>query len=161
MRIIVTLFTLFGLLMSTGCQTGALDSTAQPDKPDQEIATPDRIQPTMTKLPERVPPTAENAPITGEVPIDLLALVKKDLMERTGTAPEAVLVIQDQEIVWNDGSLGCAQPGVFYTQTQVNGYWIILEAEGVRYDYRAAASGYFFLCEGRIPPGIPGSTPNS
>jgi hypothetical protein len=30
--------------------------------------------------------------------------------------------------VWNDGSLGCPEPGMMYTQALVNGYWLIIEA---------------------------------
>jgi hypothetical protein len=118
------------------------------------------MDPTMTKMPERIPPTEVTTPVTGEVPGEILDLIKKDLSERTGAPPEGIVVIQDQEIVWNDGSLGCPQPGEFYTQALVNGYWVILEFEGQKYDYRASDKGYFFLCEG-FHPNLPSGTPSS
>lgn len=167
MRNILILFALFGLLLSMGCQADVLDTvspevspTSQPDTTAQGIATPDRIDPSMTKMPERVPPTEPITPVTGEVPAEFLESIVKDLAQRTGVAPANVTVIQDQEIVWNDGSLGCPKPGEFYTQALVNGYWVILEVDGARYDYRVAASGYFFICERGIPPGPP-ATPSS
>lgn len=167
MRHIFTLFAFAGLLLSVGCQSGARDtvnpiiSASQPGVQDQEIPTPDRIEANVTDIPERVPPTEAISPVVGEVPTTLLESVIMDLSERTGIARESISVIQGQQIVWDDGSLGCPQPGIFYTQAQVNGYWIILEADGVRFDYRASDSGYFFLCEGGLPPVIPRSTPDS
>lgn len=163
----IILVILLGMIASAGCVPNAIEdtqpsdiSTLDPNSSGDEIATPDRIHPTVTKMPERVPPTEATTPITGEAPAELLDSIKKDLTERTGSALEQIVVIQDQEIVWNDGSLGCAQPGVFYTQALVNGYWVILEVDGKKYDYRVAASGYFFICDRGIPPGAP-STPNS
>ena len=101
-------------------------------------------------MPERIPPTKKTTPITGEAPRGLLDSIVKDLAERTGATFENITVIQDQAIVWNDGSLGCAQPGEFYTQVTVNGYWVILEIDRKQYDYRATDRGYYFLCEGRL-----------
>ncbi|RIK29160.1 MAG: hypothetical protein DCC56_13735 [Anaerolineae bacterium] len=90
----------------------------------------------------------------------MLETIVNDLAKRTGAPPNQIVVIQDQDVVWNDGSLGCPKRGEFYTQALVNGYWVILEVDGARYDYRVAATGYFFICEGGLPPGVP-NTPNS
>ncbi len=35
-------------------------------------------------------------------------------------------------------------------QAPVQGYWVVLEVGGESYDYRAADTGYFALCEGGI-----------
>jgi hypothetical protein len=38
----------------------------------------------------------------------------------------------------------------------INGYWVVLEVEGMEYDYRASDAGHFALCEGAsMPPNIP------
>jgi hypothetical protein len=50
---------------------------------------------------------------------------------------------------WNDGSLGCPEPGNMYTEALVNGYWVIIKARGQTYDFRADSRGSFILC----PPG--------
>jgi hypothetical protein len=174
MRIFVGLSIILGMIFITGCQADALELAAPPDaavgptaasatvpeSSDEEAATPDRIDPTVTKMPERVPPTEAIPPVTGEVPTDLLESIIKDLSERSGAAPSQIAVLRDQEVVWNDGSLGCPKPGEFYTQALVNGYWVVLEFSGIKYDYRATAAGYFVLCERGIPPGPP-ATPNS
>lgn len=167
MRNIFTLLVLLGLLISVGCQPSALEivstevsPTLQPENAQQEILTPDRIEPNMTKVPERIPTTEVAPPITGEVPKELLESIINDLSQRVGVDKEKITVIRGEEIVWNDGSLGCPKPGELYTQSLVNGYWVILEANGTTYDYRAADTGYFFMCENKIPPAPP-ATPNS
>ena len=173
MRILVSLIILLGIIVISGCQPNPTETgvplehnstpavTRPPDSPTQAIDTPDRIDKTMTKIPERVPPTEATTPVTGEVPTELLDSILKDLAGRTGVAPEKISVIQAQAIVWNDGSLGCPQPGVMYTQALVNGFWVVLSVGDQKYDYRAAETGYFFLCERGLPPISPPGTPNS
>jgi hypothetical protein len=77
-------------------------------------------------------------------------------------ALEAITITRAEAIVWNDGSLGCPQPGEVYTQATVPGYWIVLEVNGRAYDYHAAENGYFILCQNSQPlsPPVVG-TPNS
>lgn len=176
MRILIILIALLSIILSLGCQADTTNGGAQPVIPtlevtpasmrlpnssSQEVATPDRMDEVMTKLPERVPPTEEVTSITGEVPAELLDSIRKDLAGQTGVALDTVTVVQAQAITWNDGSLGCAKPGEFYTQALVNGYRVILELEGTLYDYHATDRGYFFLCEGKFLPNPSASTPSS
>ena len=111
-----------------------------------ETATPDPSRP-VRSAPElsTVPPS--NAPVTGEVPADVLADLVADAAERTATEPDAVEVIQAEAVTWNDGSLGCPEPGMFYTQALVDGYHVILQAGDEELDYRVGAQGGFRLCE--------------
>jgi len=97
-------------------------------------------------LPERVP-EPDRAPVTGEVPEAVLEVLRDDLVKRVGARRSAVKVVRAEEVVFSDGSLGCAQPGQMYTQATVPGYRVVLEHEGKEYDYRAARSGFFVLCE--------------
>jgi hypothetical protein len=99
--------------------------------------------------------------VIGEVPEELLNRIRADLVGRTGLSSERLRITQAQAIIWNDGSLGCPQPDILYTQALVNGYWVVLDLDGIKYDYRASESGYFFLCENGLPPISPPSTPNS
>ena len=88
----------------------------------------------------------------GETPVALVANIKADLVGRTGAAEAELVVVRSEEVIWNDGSLGCPVPGEFYTQAQVSGYWIVLEHNGTEYDYRANDKGFFRLCEGGSAP---------
>ncbi|WP_418605475.1 hypothetical protein [Georgenia sp. SUBG003] len=49
-------------------------------------------------------------------------------------------------MTWNDGSLGCPEPGTVYTQALVDGYHVVLEAGGERYDYRVGGAADVRLC---------------
>jgi hypothetical protein len=132
--------------------------TQPPDTP--QLSRETRPAP---KMPERVPtdPVSPSAPVTGETPLELLEAIQSDLAARSGSASEEMHLIRDQAVTWSDGSLGCPQPGVFYTQAPVNGYWVVLQVEGKEYDYRASESRYFLLCEKGGLPSIqpPGSEP--
>jgi hypothetical protein len=109
-----------------------------------------------TKEPERVPDEI-NPPVTGETPTDLLAQIIADAADRVRVSDSDVTVVRDEFAIWNDGSLGCPEPGVLYTQATVDGYWVVLQAGGAEYDYRANTKGYWFLCEGA---GLPGQPPS-
>ena len=127
--------------------------------------TPTAVKPTIPTVtpiaPERVLPTETRPLVTGEVPAELLDALKTDLIERTGTTLDEIKVLQAQVMIWSDGSLGCPQPGVLYTQALVNGYWVILEVGDQLYDYRLADTGYFFLCQSEFPAAAPQGTPDS
>lgn len=111
----------------------------------------------MSPVPfERVPSTP--APVTGEVPQELLDAVFDDLVERLNVEREAIGVEQGEYVIWRDGSLGCPQPGMMYTMALVPGYRIVLRVSDETFDYHASEVGYFFLCEGGLaeeplPPG--------
>jgi hypothetical protein len=164
MRILTGLIVLLGGLFFAGCASNPIQpanpsiiNSSQPAT--QAIVTPDRLDVTKAKIPERVPTTEAMTPVTGEVPSEILDSIRMDLVKRTGAALETISIIQAQSIVWNDGSLGCAQPGVMYTQAPVNGYWVILDTGGRKYDYRASETGYLFLCKRALPPASPPGTP--
>ena len=109
-------------------------------------ATPNPSRP-VRSAPElsTVPPS--DAPMTGEVPADVLADLVTDAARRTNTEPDAVEVIQAEAVTWNDGSLGCPEPGMVYTQALVDGYQVILQAGDEELDYRVSAAGGFRICE--------------
>jgi hypothetical protein len=58
-------------------------------------------------------------------------------------------------MAWNDGSLGCPQPGEFYTQMLTSGYRVRIAAGSEKLDYRLAESGFFRLCAGASELDLP------
>lgn len=72
--------------------------------------------------------------------------VLADAAMRTGRPIEELEVVSAQSVTWSDGSLGCPQPGMMYTQALVPGYRVVVEAGGQRYDYHASLRGGFALC---------------
>lgn len=100
-------------------------------------------------------PTPEMQPLVniGEqaiLPADLLTRLVGDLAARSGSDPSAITLIGAEAVVWNDGSLGCPQPGMVYPQVQIEGYHVILRVGDRDYDYRVGKGGSFVLCERAI-----------
>lgn len=88
--------------------------------------------------------------VTGEVPQDILDAIVADAGERTGRDDIEVLVAE--AVIWNDGSLGCPEPGMLYTMALVEGYRVVVEAGDEQIDYRVGSGGAFRVCEGVVKP---------
>ncbi|HEY4570725.1 MAG TPA: hypothetical protein VIH10_14715 [Kribbella sp.] len=70
-----------------------------------------------------------------------------DLSKRLGVDAAAVTVVSSDEVTWPDGSLGCPEPGMRYTQALVPGNRTILEVDGKQYHYHSGGHRAPFLCE--------------
>lgn len=108
--------------------------------------TPEKEEPIVMPapgVPIIVPPTLE----------PLLAEMRADAAARSGTAADAVQILLLEAVTWNDGSLGCPQPGQMYTMALVGGHRIILRAGVERYHYHTAGVGRFVYCPN--PPDPP------
>lgn len=55
-------------------------------------------------------------------------------------------VISAEYVTWADGSLGCPQPGMAYTQALVPGYRIRVQAGVEVLDFHASRRGQLVLC---------------
>jgi hypothetical protein len=55
-------------------------------------------------------------------------------------------VISAEYVTWSDGSLGCPQPGLAYTQALVPGYRIRVQAGVEVLDFHASRRGQLVLC---------------
>lgn len=71
---------------------------------------------------------------------------KEDLAKRLNVDPASIKVVSEKEVTWNDGSMGCPQPEMMYTQALVEGSQVVL-ASGKNYEYHAGSNGKPFLCE--------------
>jgi len=72
-----------------------------------------------------------------------------DATHRTGIDADVLKVVSAERVIWLDGSLGCPEPEVMYTQALVPGYHIRIEAGGETLDYHGGMQGAPLLC----PPG--------
>lgn len=89
--------------------------------------------------PTRIPPSAEAvSPLPAGTPVGIAALPKAlrhavvaDAAQRFKVAESAVVLTRAEQVTWNDGSLGCPEPGRMYTQSLIPGYLVIAKtAEG-------------------------------
>ena len=136
------------LLMWGVLLQGCVGAQAGGEPVDDKARRVEARKATAKPLPERVP--EPRAPVLGEAPADLVARVREDATRRSGADPSIVKLIRDEAVTWSDGSLGCPQPGEFYTQAPVPGYWIVFDVVGRKFDYRSNGQGNFRLCE--APP---------
>jgi hypothetical protein len=104
-------------------------------------------------MPSTSEPNVPDAVITG----DLVHAAIADLVERTGAEPGDIGVVSVDEVDWPDGSIGCPQPGMVYTQAIVNGTKIVLHYDGTDYAYHQGGGRAVFYC----PPDAEGATTTS
>jgi hypothetical protein len=71
-----------------------------------------------------------------------------DLANRLGDDPSSITVVSAEAVIWPDAGLGCPEPGMVYTQVQVDGLLIMLSTDGNEYRYHAGGRvSVPFLCE--------------
>lgn len=78
-----------------------------------------------------------------------------DFAARLDVEQDAITVLTYAEVTWSDGSLGCPQPGMQYTQALVPGQQLILSvADSAQSDasYHAGKNGTFKYCASPQPP---------
>jgi hypothetical protein len=82
------------------------------------------------------------------VPEDDVALkARADLAARLGVEVDSIQVSMVEEVVWRDGSIGCPEPGMVYTQALVEGRRVTLLHDGTTYYYHQGHDNDPFLCE--------------
>lgn len=83
---------------------------------------------------------------------DLAAIVeaaREDLAERLSVGAERIEVVESRSMLWRDGSLGCPEPGMMYTQALQEGALVKLRFGAKVYSYHSGGSRGPFLCEPR------------
>lgn len=161
---------LLSIVLAAACSPAADSARGAPTRTQTTVTPgPSLVAPTEPKsTPASTPTTAAGATGTplaestdsplvvvtdigmepGPVPDELVDQMIQDLADRLGVSPGAISVVSAESTVWNDSSLGCPEPGMFYTQVLTPGYQVVLEAAGTHYDYRSDRAGNFRLCGG-------------
>ncbi|HLS39315.1 MAG TPA: hypothetical protein VK038_00960 [Ornithinicoccus sp.] len=124
------------------------EPTVQPTPSDDTGATP--------VPPQAALPTGPVPPAVAERPQVRKAVA--DLAQRLGVEESAVTVAGHREVTWRDGSLGCPEPGMMYTQALVPGEQLVLEVDGKLYAYHAATGRDFSYCANPQEPAPGGAT---
>ena len=130
-------------IVAIGCSASGAASPAAslPIRPDASV-----------DLPPTAPPST--APVTGEVPEETLRAIQQQLaIDVPGVDVTAATVVSAEAVQWPDGSLGCPEMGMLYTQVVTPGYHVVISVDGVEYDYRATDSGQVRLCKNPAPLG--------
>lgn len=106
--------------------------------PDRSPSTEETaVDPSPSSSPPS--PSPSSGPSGGAARPDVVQAVD-DLAAALGVDAGDVEVVSVEEVTWRDGSRGCAQPGMAYTQALVDGSRITLRAGGRTYEYHAGGS---------------------
>lgn len=143
------------LLVVAGCAAGVSDSSPPVTETTVSPETTVAPQTTTTAIPRDdsvVPSTTLRRGDTVEPdspPGNLEEATDQaiaDLVTRTGASPDDIEVRVAETVTWNDGSLGCPEPGQMYTQALVPGLRVVLLLDDVEYSYHAADGRALFYC---------------
>ena len=85
-------------------------------------------------------------------PPELLAEIVSAGAREAGVETDAVDVVVAEAVTWSDGSIGCPEPGMMYTQALVPGYRVVLEVDGRQLNFHATEPGDFRFCPNPRPP---------
>jgi hypothetical protein len=116
---------------------------SQGEPPAQSEATTTTSTGAGTTLEE---PTLQTLPTSED---DLLALAREArsaLAEQLGVSEEEIAITGAAAVTWNDGSIGCPQPGMSYTQALIDGARVTLLHDDTTYSYHQSRDG-LFLCD--------------
>jgi hypothetical protein len=84
-------------------------------------------------------PEASHTVTDVQLPASIIDPIVAAVARDAGVPLEAVVVRLAEAVTFPNGGLGCPEPGMVYTQVQVDGYRVVLEADGTTYDYRGTA----------------------
>jgi hypothetical protein len=130
------------LVMSVGLAGCAAEPPGIPQPPDLTLPTPTPDAPPEESPEMPLPPDAN-------VPPELFQQAAEEAAAIAGVGVADLEIVHAEAVTWNDGSLGCPEPGMMYTQALVDGYWIVFRHGGQEFDFRADQRGDTRLC----PPG--------
>ena len=112
---------------------------AGPEQPAAEQTTTASTSSSATERETTMPASDQD-----QLPIVAPAL--DDLAERVGATPDDIEIVTSEMVTWPDGSLGCPEPGMSYTQALVEGSRVVLRYEDRVFLYHAGDDGQPFLC---------------
>jgi len=144
-----------GVSGSTGPTGGAGPTVGESASPRGPGASPSGPHRTFQLAPSSAQPSpaggsggSGGAGNAGSValPASILEPILADAAQRSGVARDALEVVSAEEHTWPNGGLGCPVRGVLYTQVLVDGYQIVIRADGSTFDYRGSGPGQFRLC---------------
>jgi hypothetical protein len=132
MRMRMTALLMLAVTAVVACGAGS-------EPPSAEQTTTASTAPTSTESETTMPANDQD-----QLPIVAPAL--DDLAGRLGVTPEDIEVVAAEEVTWPDGSLGCPEPGMSYTQALVEGSKVALRFEDRVWVYHAGDDNQPFLC---------------
>lgn len=138
--------TAISVTSSTGADPGSTDQSAS----STTASSATNPSTTVPRAPTTVPTDSGNVGgvVTGVAPDTIIEDVLAAAERNTSLDRVEMTLLRANAVTWNDGSLGCPEPGTGYTQALVDGYWIQIGLpDNTVLDYRMAAGGRPKLCD--------------
>jgi len=154
--------TMLVAIVIAGCATDDSGSASLPTNPDTTTSSSDAVSSgTLIDPGDGIGDGSggSDLPVVAPELSDEVDAAVADLRERLGT-DEVIEVVVAHELTWPDGSLGCPEPGMSYTQALVPGYRIELAAGGQVHEYHGANGVEPFLCARQDGPRSTDGGPN-
>lgn len=141
-RLAIVAATLALLLAACAAGTGEPDETdpSPTDDGRPDLETPDVTMP------------GDDDGMNGQISQQMLDELLQFASDETGVPVDEISVVTAESVTWSDGSLGCPEPGMGYTQALVPGYRVVLDVAGEEIHYHAGSDGEFFACDDPQPP---------
>ena len=95
----------------------------------RELGSPNKSMTTPSETPAPTS-TPQMSQVESQVPEAILDPILKEAAKLANVPPQQLVIVRAEAVVWNDGSLGCPEPGMEYTQALINGYWVVIKAAG-------------------------------
>jgi hypothetical protein len=143
---------LIPLLSLTLGSCGGSPQMAVEKSPDLPSSSPTR-EPLSTLVPTQSN-QGDNMQMNSSLPTPsasglegLIEKAKEDLAQRLSISLDQISLGEATGVIWPDSSVGCPQPGMKYLQVPEDGARIVLEVEGISYEYHMGGRRGLFLCE--------------
>ena len=95
-----------------------------------------------TPPPNRSGPPAVPPPVDEPVVEEALS----NLADRLGIGIDVIDVLDARAVTWRDGSVGCPEPGLAYSQALVPGWLVVLRVDDGSFRYHASENRHPFFC---------------
>lgn len=79
-------------------------------------------------------------------PESMIEAARADLAQYLQVNPDWIDLVDARPVTWSNGAIGCARPGVVYSEAQVDGHLIVLTYEGGFAHYHQGGEDPPFLC---------------
>ena len=86
---------------------------------------------------------------------EAIEAARSELAADLGVDASEIELETAERVTWRDGSMGCPEPGMSYTQALVDGVRVLLKANSVTYHFHGALGSVPMVCSNpRVPPPI-------
>ncbi len=129
------------ILFLVGCAPGV---TATPVGVGSTPTTPTSLPPTAVPSDTPAPVVASPTPVPTHIAVDLTPAQRaaiQALSEKNNIPVDQIKLVSTEAVTWPSGCLGVVLPGVMCTQNQVDGFRILLSANGEHFEYHTNQDG--------------------